>query len=100
MSKRMDPPPGRLSLETIPLQEDPESAEAALYLDQAGLKRLQSALARLESGEVRQVHLLSGAWGGDHLTEERWRGDGLITHHLRILLRPDSELLREVRYVG
>lgn len=100
MSKRMEPPPGRLSLETIPLLEDPESAEAALYLDREGLKRLQSALARLASGEAGQVHLLSGRWGGEQLTEERWRGEGLITHHLRILLRPDGEFLREVRYAG
>lgn len=99
-SRRDESVPPRLSLEVAATPGEPGAAEAALYLNRAGLERLRAALDRLAAGEVVQAHLLSGAWGGGGLTEARWRADGLTAHHLKILLRPDSEALREVRYLG
>lgn len=60
-------------------------SEVEIYCDQSGLEELIRQLGFIKNGETH-VHLMTGAWAGHELTEQKHRTENTLVHHLKISL--------------
>lgn len=71
---------------TFELEKDMDSLE--IHLNKEGLKYFIQILNKLlEQKEPEHEHLMTPAWGGDELTEEKQGTDNELLNHIKIYLR-------------
>jgi hypothetical protein len=80
-----------MTMLTVEVQLDPDASadarvsEVAICFDDEGLKYLLKKLQWLR-GRADHLHLMTEAWGGQGLDEQRQGGpDCILVHHLRIV---------------
>jgi hypothetical protein len=72
----------------LTIEKDPGAEEVEIFCDPEGLDSLINTLERLRKHRGHE-HLMTPAWVGHALTEDRQRAGNELVHHLRITLRPE-----------
>lgn len=72
---------------TVELQKEGDVLE--VFCDEEGLDSLLHQLQLLRSSGGH-LHLMTPAWGGDGLSEEKQVEENSLVHHVRIALRPPT----------
>lgn len=75
----------RTFAEITDAKNDEKPCEVNLYLDKSSLDLLIKRLVKMTSpGD--HIHMMSHAWGGDDLSEEKIDENNNTVHHLKITL--------------
>lgn len=61
-------------------------AEVEIYCDREGLEELRRQIDILDRGGTH-VHLMSEAWAGNELTEQKQGSETVLAHHLLIVCK-------------
>lgn len=71
-----------------------DKGQVFVHADRKGLTRLIDELVSLrdkvDAGVCEHVHLMSSAWGGSDLSEEKGCGEGDLADHLKIYAWTDQ----------
>jgi hypothetical protein len=73
----------------LTVEYNPEIEAVEIFCDREGLDLLIDKLTRLRD-RGGHTHLMTPAWAGDELTEERYRPGNTLFNHLMIALAPDG----------
>jgi hypothetical protein len=74
----------------LTVEHNPKIDAVEIFCDRDGLELLIGKLTRLKD-RGGHIHLMTPAWAGDELTEERYRPNNKLFNHLMIALAPDEE---------
>ncbi len=75
----------------LTIEYQPRTAEAEIHADAAGLDRLIAILDALRQRKAPDhEHLMTLAWAGQELTEDKQGDETELLHHLRIIFHLDS----------
>lgn len=73
----------------LSIEYNAESEELSIVCDGDGIDSLIGHLNRLK-GNGGHTHLMTPAWAGSELTEERHAPDGILINHVRVVLSPPT----------
>jgi hypothetical protein len=69
----------------LTVEYQPQQEELDIVCDVAGLELLITKLNQLKQNGGH-THLMTPAWAGDELTEERQTETGMLVNHVRLVL--------------